>query len=65
MKINGYRCDRCGKTYKARKSCDKKQTIGFAFVKLDLTLDRYDLCDECAEQLYNWYDDPRKGDSYE
>lgn len=53
MKLNGYKCDACGKFYEKNSEKDKSGIpvtgIGILNVKLGVT--RYDLCDECIKRV--------------
>lgn len=62
-RLHGFRCDRCGEEYdKNRRKNPRDATgfnvIGFAFVNTAKQLDRYDLCDQCLEELQRWVAKP-------
>lgn len=55
MKLNGYKCDACGKFYEKNEERDKNGVpitgIGILNTKLGVT--RYDLCDECLKKVHH------------
>lgn len=52
MKLNGYQCDRCGSYYEKNETLDcGKKAIGIAITRLDGTIRRYDLCDDCLTDV--------------
>lgn len=53
MRLNGYKCDACGKFYERNEEKDKNglPATGIGILNIKLGITRYDLCDECLKKV--------------
>lgn len=62
MKFSGFRCDRCGRFYQKNELVsDGRTLIAVGLIDLKNNLKRYELCDDCLNNVFRFLEEPVSG----